>query len=295
MRVSFLPILVFIVHLAFGQALIEKFRERRGQYTGAAVVPPPPDYSNLNYWAAHPRKRDYSDSIPSFLKNEIRDTSVDVFFLHPTTYTSNFQNANMNADVNDSILNHQTDIRTILYQATVFNGSCRVFAPRYRQAHLKAYFQFSSDQSKKAFDLAYEDLKTAFQYYLDHWNQGRPIVIAAHSQGSMHAVRLLQEFFDGKPLQKLLVCAYVVGWQIKKDDFKNLKFGSSPSQTGCLLGWRSYKKGVEDFLIRRENGNSLCVNPVSWTTDNNGHQKKCIRVGLERTLIGSFQKRSGWR
>jgi hypothetical protein len=45
----------------------------------------------------------------------------------------------------------------------------------------------------------------------------------------MHAVRLLQEFFDGKPLQKQLVCAYIVGWQIKKDDFRNLKFGKSPS------------------------------------------------------------------
>ena len=277
-RVSFLfTILIFIVHLAFTQTLREKFRERKEQQRknrSGDIVPSPPDYSKLYYWAAHPGKWDYSDSIPSFLKNEVRDTSVDVFFLHPTTYTNNFQNAKMSADVNDSILNHQTDIRTILYQASVFNGSCRVFAPRYRQAHLKAYFQISSDQSKKAFDLAYADLKTAFQYYLDHWNQGRPIIIAAHSQGSMHAVRLLQEFFDGKPLQKQLVCAYIVGWQIKKDDFKSLKFGNSPSQTGCVVGWRTYKKDKEDFLIKKENGNSLCVNPVSWTTDNNWTSKE---------------------
>jgi hypothetical protein len=211
-------ILFFIAHVAFTQALHEKFNERNWQQhkTNPGEIPPRPDYSNLYYWTAHPGKWDYSDSIPSFLKNEIRDTSVDVFFLHPTTYTNNFQNANMNADVNDSILNHRTDIRTILFQASVFNGSCRVFAPRYRQAHFKAYFQLNSDQSKKAFDLAYDDLKTAFQYYLDYWNEGRPIIIAAHSQGSMHAVRVLQEFFDGKPLQKQLVCAYVVGWQIKK-------------------------------------------------------------------------------
>jgi hypothetical protein len=264
-------ILIFITSPSRSQSLREKFKVRKEQQNktrATDIVPPPPDYSNLYYWAAHPGKWDYSDSIPSFLKNEIRDTSVDVFFLHPTTFTNNFQHSNMNGDVNDSILNHQTDIRTILYQASVFNGSCRVFAPRYRQAHLKAYFQISSDQSKKAFDLAYDDLKTAFQYYLDHWNQGRPIIIAAHSQGSMHAVRLLQEFFDGKPLQKKLVCAYVPGWQIKKDDFKNLKFGNSPSQTGCVVGWRTYKKGTEDFLIKRENGNSLCVNPISWTTDN---------------------------
>jgi Protein of unknown function (DUF3089) len=264
-------LLIFVVYPGLPQTLRNKFKERKEQKhenNSGNIVPAAPHYSNLFYWAAHPAKWDYSDSMPSFLKNEIRDTSVDVFFLHPTTYTSNFQHANMNADVNDSLLNHLTDIRTILYQASVFNGSCRVFAPRYRQAHLKAYFQINSDQSEKAFDLAYEDLKKAFQYYLDHWNQGRPVIIAAHSQGSMHAVRLLQEFFDGKPLQKQLVCAYIVGWQIKKDDFRSLKFGNSPAQTGCVVGWRTYKKDKEDFLIKSENGNSLCVNPVSWTTDN---------------------------
>jgi len=288
-----LLILIFITSPSSSQSLRAKFKERKEQNktrTGD-IAPPAPDYSHLSYWAAHPAKWDYSDSIPSFLKNEIRDTSVDVFFLHPTTYTNNFQNSNMNGDLNDSILNHQTDIRTILYQASVFNGNCRVFAPRYRQAHLKAYFQINSDQSKKAFDLAYEDLKTAFQYYLDHWNQGRPIIIAAHSQGSMHAVRLLQEFFDGKPLQKKLVCAYVAGWQLKKDDFKNLKFGNSPSQTGCVVGWRTYKKGTEDFLIKRENGNSLCVNPISWTTDSNWTSKEMHKGAIGKDFNKLISKK----
>ena len=262
---------------SYSQTFRERTKERRqarsADKPGTSDLTPP-DYSDLFFWAAHPAKWDYSDSIPSFLKNEARDSSVDVFFLHPTTYTKDFQNSNMNGDVNDSALNHQTDITTILYQASVFNGSCRVFAPRYRQAHLKAYFQEGSDRSRKAFDLAYNDLKNAFQYYLDHWNHGRPIIIAAHSQGSMHAVRLLQDFFDGTALQKQLVCAYVVGWHLKKDDFKHLPFGNSPSQTGCVVGWRTYKKDKEDFLVKRENGNSLCVNPVSWTTDNNWTPKE---------------------
>lgn len=268
--------LIFLKTISYSQSLQERIKLRTEKRNGTGsenFISAPPDYSNLYYWAAHPSKWDPSDSIPSFLKNEIRDTSVDVFFLHPTTYANDFRNSNMNADVDDSILNHQTDIRTILYQASVFNGSCRVFAPRYRQAHFKAYFQMNSEQSTNAFDLAYQDLKTAFQYYLEHWNRGRPIIIAAHSQGSMHAVRLLKEFFDGKPLQKQLVCAYVVGWQIKKDDFKNLPFGNSPSETGCVVGWRTYEKGKENFLLKRENGNSLCVNPISWAIDNNWTSK----------------------
>ena len=45
-----------------------------------------PDYSNLDYWAAHPWKKDPSDSIPTPLKDEIRDSIADVFFLHPTIF-----------------------------------------------------------------------------------------------------------------------------------------------------------------------------------------------------------------
>lgn len=270
---------------SFSQTFRDKLKERREQRNNnkqQSDEPVPPDYNDLFYWAAHPYKRDYSDSIPSFLKNEARDSSVDVFFLHPTTYTRDIRNAGMNADVDDSDLNEETDGKTILYQASVFNGSCRIFAPRYRQAHLKAYFQYRSAQSRAAFDLAYEDLKTAFQFYLDHWNKGRPIIIASHSQGSMHAIRLLQDFFDGKPLQKQLVCAYVVGWQIKKDDLKSIPFGTFPSQTGCIIGWRTYKKDHEDALLKREEGNSLCVNPVNWQTSNDWTGKEMHKGAMAR-------------
>ncbi len=48
----------------------------------------------------------------------------------------------------------------------------------------------TGQKSIDAFDLAYEDLKTAFENYLKHYNKGRPIIIASHSQGSLHALRL---------------------------------------------------------------------------------------------------------
>ena len=53
-----------------------------------------PDYSDLNYWAAHPWKWDPSDSVPLPLRNEYKDSLADVFFLHPTTYTSEAGRAN---------------------------------------------------------------------------------------------------------------------------------------------------------------------------------------------------------
>src|SRR4051794_9012092 len=46
-----------------------------------------PDYSNPDYWAAHPWKKDPSDSLPKALRKEKRDSLADVFFIYPTTYT----------------------------------------------------------------------------------------------------------------------------------------------------------------------------------------------------------------
>jgi len=47
-----------------------------------------PDYRQFTAWAAHPAFYDYSDSLPAPLKPRSTDTTVDVFFLHPTSYLS---------------------------------------------------------------------------------------------------------------------------------------------------------------------------------------------------------------
>lgn len=263
---SFL-ILIFFEIDSSAQSVREGIQQRQAENAGKGQENSmAPNYADLYFWAAHPDKKDMSDSIPSFIHNETRDTLADVFFLHPTTFTKFTGDLAWNATLDDTALNNSTDRRTILFQSSVFNNCCRIYAPRYRQAHIKAYLLPKSEPSVAAFDLAYNDLKRAFQYYLDHENNGRPIIIASHSQGAMHAIRLLQEFFDGKPLQKQLVCAYIVGWQIKPDDFKNIPVGETPDATGCFVGWRSFRKGEIDFFVQNEKGGSVCVNPISWTT-----------------------------
>ena len=128
-----------------------------------------PDYNNLSSWASHPLKKDNADSIPLELKvNDVNELNVDVFFIHPTTYTDiNFKS--YNADINDTLLNEKTDNSSILYQASVFNENCRIFAPRYRQAHISCFYTDDSI-SKPFFDTAYSDIKSAFEYYLKNYN-----------------------------------------------------------------------------------------------------------------------------
>ena len=226
-----------------------------------------PDYSDLHYWAAHPGKWDPSDSVPKPLrKNYMADTSVDVFFIYPTTLTDK-NDDRPNAPIDDAEINAKTDYSTILYQASVFNADCRIFAPRYRQANLKEFYTSDKASANKAFELAYEDVKTAFEYYLKHFNHGRPIIIASHSQGTVHAGRLLKEFFEGKPLYNRLVCAYIIGMPTPENYFTSIPSCKDSLSTGCFVGWRSFHKDYTADYIAKENFKSLVTNPLLWTSD----------------------------
>lgn len=226
-----------------------------------------PDYSNLYYWAAHPGKYDPSDSLPKKLrKGFVQDTTADVFFLYPTSYIDKTMSMGWNAPIDDETINQKTDYASILYQASIFNAAGLVFAPRYRQADYYAYFSNDTVTALKAFDLAYNDIKTAFQYYLDHYNNGRPIIIASHSQGTTHAKRLIREFFDGKPLQKQLVAAYLPGMPVEPDWFTNIPACTSPGQTGCFCSWRTFKEGYTDSFVQKEKYIAVVTNPITWDT-----------------------------
>jgi len=233
-----------------------------GQFQ-ATKAPSAPDYSNAFYWAALPTKADMADATPKGIKDEQANAAVDVFFMYPTIYTGEKGDNQWNAPVNDPAFNKRVDESTIQLQASVFNGAGKIYAPRYRQAHISAYFADDKAMAKEIFDLAYEDLKKAFQYYLDNYNQGRPIIIASHSQGTTHGIRLVKEFFDGTPLQQQLVAAYLVGIPVDKTAYENIPVCETPTQTGCFCTWRTFEEG---YTPRSYTSDKIAVtNPLTWT------------------------------
>jgi hypothetical protein len=237
-----------------------------------------PDYSNLDYWAAHPWKKDPSDSVPEPLQGELRDSVIDVFFLHPTSFTKSPYDNRLSAAIDDTYINAKTDYSSVLYQASVFNQHARVFAPRYRQANISVFFSKEKERADSVFEMAYSDLKTAFEYYLKNWNADRPILIASHSQGSKLAIRLLKEYFEDKPLQNKLVVAYTPGWPVPKDYFTSLKMCSDSLQTGCICSWRTFRENYIPSYLKNEKVNSFVTNPLNWTTDST-HAGKRLNSG----------------
>src|SRR5262249_43670173 len=109
----------------------------------------------------------------------------------------------------------------------------------------------------------------AFQYFLDHQSNGRPFIIASHSQGTDHGFRLLKEKIDGTPLAQRLVAAYLIGNRISDKavaELKTVHVCNSPTDTGCLIHWATFGDGggPEPGIFTDK---LVCVNPLSWLRD----------------------------
>ena len=245
-----------------------------------------PDFSVLKYWASHPWKHDPADSIPAGIQDKKTDSLADVFFIYPTTYTDPDMPDGWNADVDNNVLNTKTDYSTILFQASVFNQHSRIFSPRYRQANITAFFTKDTAEARKAFDTAYSDIKKAFDYYLKNYNHGQPIIIASHSQGTLHAGRLLKEYFENKELQKQLVAAYIIGLPVFTNYFSSLQPCTEPAATGCFVSWRTFKEGFVPDYVLAENQKAVVINPLTWVMDSSEAPASLNKGGV----LKSFNK-----
>lgn len=230
------------------------------------TVPQKPNYSNEKNWAALPWKADNADDVPSEKFSNNQDNAiVDVFFVHPTTINKAY--GKWNADVLDDKLNKKVDNLPIKHQASVFNGSARVFAPRYRQANYEAFMTLGTENSNKALALAYSDVKAAFLYYLENWNEGRPFIIAGHSQGTFHNIHLVEEVIDTTALLNQMVAAYLVGMPVKANDFENCKPCQQEDDINCFISWNTMKKKSYPKFYDEYYKGAVCHNPLSWETN----------------------------
>ena len=236
----------------------------------AAAAPPPPDYSDPLSWSALPERDDAGDAVSIGLSRVNQQTApVDVFYVHPTSYLG----SGWNGPTTDAKLNQDTDWLSTNIQATAFNGCCAVYAPRYRQASGQSFYAPSAD-GDQAINLAYEDVRRAFAEFNQRRGQGRPFVLAGHSQGAMMAERLLYEEISGGPLAEQLVVAVLPGGRMTvaglAEAAPDVPVCKTPTQTRCVVAWnaRGPKFVENDLSIHREDTRPLvCVNPITWRAD----------------------------
>ncbi len=223
-------------------------------------IPKKPDYSMDNSWAVLPSK--YPKSLIDIL-GEAKSNNAAIFFVYPTLLLDpedTSWNSNIyNKEIRDDVVN-----KSVKYQASAWASAGELYVPFYRQAHIRIFTKPYDEI--RAWELAYSDLKESFEYFLKYHKKDRPIIIASHSQGSIHAKRLLQEYFDGKDLQEDLVAAYLIGAQIKVDDFKYLKPLESSNETGGYVSWNTYKKNKYPKKYNEWFKGGVVTNPINWNS-----------------------------
>ena len=163
-------------------------------------------------------------------------------------------------------------------KSSVFEEATNLFIPLYRQSSMKyAAEVYMKDGNIDAalISIPYTDITAALDYYFENYNQGRPFVIAGHSQGSAILRLVLKGYFKEHPdYYKRMVAAYAIGYSITKDDLEanpHLKFATGETDTGVIISWHAEgPKNVEvnfpiPSVIIAKNG--IAINPLNWKRD----------------------------
>ena len=211
------------------------------------------DYSKAETWLCRPGRHDACDvdlttTVISASGKLTREpwaanpkAPIDCFYVYPTV--------SLDATGNSDMAAGDEELAVVRVQAARFGSQCRVYAPLYRQVTLAALRSILAGRSAGVDrNLAYNDVLDAWNYYLQHDNQGRGVVLVGHSQGSMVLTELIKKEIDGKPIQKQLISALLLGTSLPvprdKDvggAFQQLPLCRNSKQIGCVITYASFR------------------------------------------------------
>lgn len=272
-----LAVIAMISFSFFGTKLMQTALVPRVSFKAPAPLPPH-FYERAQGWFsdASERKNDPANwqppSLPA-LSATAQRAGAAIFFIHPT---SSFDPTRWNESRTDGMPAAQAG-RFIRLQASALAPAGRVWAPRYRQAVFGAFLT-DKPEADKALDVAYRDVRAAFEAFLKA-NPTGPIILAGHSQGTLHLLRLLAERAGGVDFRSRLVAVYAVGWPISVEhDLPSLGLPActAPRQTGCILSWQSFAAPADPGALdaefdrglgfdgqKRHGSHMLCTNPLT--------------------------------
>ena len=260
----------------YGDRIVSAYFVPTAQFE-AQPAPDQSAYADLGMWYSRPGKRsDPALWAPTgYQANPAAD--AELFFIHPTSF---IDRSAWNMPIDNPEANWRARI-FIRSQASAFNDSARIWAPRYRQATFGAFLTTQAD-ADRALDLAYRDVAAAFDEFLKQIGPDKPIILAGHSQGSLHLTRLLRDKVAGTPLARRIVAAYAVGWPISLEtdlDALGLPACERADQANCVLSWQSFAEPADPKQIidtydattgfngqSRRGSNLLCTNPLTGTS-----------------------------
>lgn len=246
-----------------------------------AIAPVTPlDYADMSHWLCRPGRddacaQDASVTVVSAdgaLKHEVftpaADPPIDCFYVYPTISKDDAGNADTTLGPEEREIARQQFAR--------FGGACRLYAPAYRQVTLTALYKLRRGEDVDTNrELAFADVKAAWQHYLANDNAGRGVVLIGHDQGAGILTRLIAASIDGQPVRSQLVSAILVGGAVETPEgqavggtFRTLPLCTSANSTGCIIAYSAFRAetpptGDSLFGAASAAGNrAACVNPA---------------------------------
>ena len=245
-----------IVAASFGHAPL--FAQAPGAQTAAApATDTKVDYADEKSWLCRPGRHDACDvdlsttvvaadgKLTAERWTADPNAPIDCFYVYPTVSTDTTPNSDMTAD--------PAEMNVVRTQFARFASKCRPYAPMYRQITLAGLRRSLLTGGTPAWGEGpqYADVRDAWNYYLQHDNKGRGVVLIGHSQGSFILIELMRNEIDGKPIQSRIVSAILLGTTVAvpkgKDvggTFKTIALCHSATQTGCLMVYASFRSTV---------------------------------------------------
>lgn len=195
-----------------------------------------------------------------------KTAAADVFFICPTVFSGEADCYNMSMDDEAARADF---LGATNMEKGIYDQQARFFAPCYQQIGLNAY-ELPIEAREQYLSVAYQDVKDAFTYYLEHYNEGRPIILAGFSQGADMSIRLLKDCFADDAVNDLLVACYAIGWSITEaelEEYPHLRFATGETDTGVIISFNSEAEFVTDSLLIPAGTRTLAINPLNWETD----------------------------
>jgi uncharacterized protein YceK len=196
------------------------------------------------------------------------DAPIDCFYVYPTISNDPAPNSDMIAG--------DEERRAAEHQLARFGSECKLYAPVYRQVTIQGLrSRLSGKPMAVDQQLPYRDVLDAWNYYLQHHNKGRGVVLIGHSQGSRVLADLLKHQIEGKPAQKQLVSAILLGYNVivpkgreVGGTFSHVPLCRSVGQTGCVVAYVSFRENLpppgNSLFGRTTDGNTVaCTNPAA--------------------------------
>jgi hypothetical protein len=216
-------------------------------------------------------KADGTESVEAFHADS--KAPIDCFYVYPTVSNDPGVISDMNPGPEET--------NVVKVQFARLGAKCRLFAPLYRQVTLTALVAGMSgkpmpgqtDPAMRA--TGYNDVVDAWNYYLAHDNHGRGVVLVGHSQGSGVLTQVIKNEIDGKPVEKKLVSAILMGTRLPVEEgkdtglFQHVPLCRSASQTGCVIAYASFRDTVPPPAnslfgkAPKEGEVAACTNPAN--------------------------------